>query len=79
MQKWAPDAWNGELSTWKDWQIKFRSYMGSLLRGEVGRWHIHVDENRLTSAKVAILGEASRAAASMLHGALIATCQGRLW
>ena len=33
VQKWAPDSWNGELNTWKDWQIKFRSYMGSLLRG----------------------------------------------
>ena len=79
MQKWAPDAWNGEQSTWKDWQIKFRSYMGSQQRGEIGRWLDHVDDNRLTVAKIAALGEASRGSATMLHGALIATCQGRPW
>jgi hypothetical protein len=77
VQKWAPDAWNGELATWKDWQVKFRSYMGSLLRGELGRWLAYVDENRLTSAKVMVLGENSRASATQLYGALIATCQGK--
>jgi hypothetical protein len=49
--------------------------MGSLLRGELGRWLEHVDENRLSTAKVLVLGESSRAASSMMHGALIATCQ----
>ena len=77
VQKWAPADFTGEHTSWRDWSIKFRSYMGALLRGEVGRWLEHVGDNRTLDAKVVTLGEASRAASTMLHGALIATCQGK--
>ena len=75
--KWAPGDFSGEHADWRDWNIKFKAYMGAQLRGEVGRWLAHVDANRVTSAKVAVLGEASRATSSMMHGALIATCLGK--
>jgi hypothetical protein len=75
--KWAPADFTGEHGLWRDWCIKFRSYMGAQMRGEISRWLEHVDDHRQTSAKVAVLGEASRASASMMHGALIATCQGK--
>ena len=57
VQKWAPGDFSGEHGLWRDWSIKFRSYMGSLLRGEVGRWLEHIDECRATSAKVAVLAK----------------------
>jgi hypothetical protein len=77
VQKWAPSEFSGDSTLWKDWSLKFRSYMGSLLRGELGRWLEHIDDNLETSAKIAVLGEQSRAASTAMQGALIATCQGR--
>jgi len=77
VSKWAPDNFSGENEAWKDWSVKFVSYLGGSLKGQVGKWVQHVDENRGAQATITVLGEASRAASSMLHGALIATCQGK--
>jgi len=77
VSKWAPDGFSGENEAWKDWSVKFVSFLGGSLKGQVGRWLQHVDEHRGDSATITVLGEQSRAASSMLHGALIATCQGK--
>ena len=77
VQKWAPDNFSGASTEWRDWAVKFRSYMGAQLQGELGKWMAHVDEHRDTSALVVALGEQSRASASALYSALIATCLGK--
>ena len=76
VQKWAPDDFSGKHSDWTDWAVKFRSYMGALLSGRLGQWLVKVEEKRGEDSTVTVLGEASRSAASLLHTALIATCQG---
>ena len=76
VQKWAPDVFTGERAGWQDWALKFKSYTGAMKVGEVGRWIAKVEENRSDKAIAATLGESSRAVATLLHSALIATCQG---
>ena len=46
VQKWAPDMFTGERTAWQDWALKFRSYIGAMKSGEVGRWITTVEENR---------------------------------
>ena len=75
VQTWAPDHLSGKHADWPDWSLKFRSYMGAMLQGQLGRWLEYVDSDRETSAVVAALGEESRTSASLLHSALVATCQ----
>ena len=77
VQKWAPDNFNGASTEWRDWAVKFRSYMGAQLQGELGKWMTHVDEHRDALAIISIPGEQSRASAATLHSALTATCQSR--
>ena len=76
VQKWAPDVFPGERAGWQDWALKFKSYTGAMKAGEVGRWITRVEEHRDDKAVVGTLGEASRAVATLLYSALIATCQG---
>ena len=66
VQKWAPDMFTGERTTWQAWALKFRSYTGAMNSGEVGRWITKVEENRNEKAVVGTLGEASRATATLL-------------
>ena len=75
VQKWAPDMFTGERTAWQDWALKFRSYTGAMKSGEVSRWITKVEQNRDDKAVVGALGEASRAVATLLYLALIATCQ----
>ena len=75
VQKWAPDHLSGRHADWPDWCLKFRSYMGAMLQGQLGRWLDHVDSARDASALVSVLGEEARTSASLLHSALVATCQ----
>ena len=77
VQKWAPDSFSGEHGDWREWATKYRSYMGALLQGSVGRWLKQTEEAREKSGLVASLGEAARATSSILHSALIATCKGK--
>ena len=76
VQKWALGMFTGERIGWQDWALKFKSYTGAMKSGEVGRWIARVEENRDDKAVVGTLGEASRAVATLLYSALIATCQG---
>ena len=77
VQKWAPSEFSGEHSAWRDWAVKFRSYVGQTQGGTVGRWITHVETHRDDSAVVAVLGEDARSSSAVMHSALIATCQGK--
>ena len=72
-QKWAPDSFSGEAQEWRDWSLKFKSYMSPLHKGLMGRWMQKVDETREALATLSVLGESARPSASSLHSALIAT------
>ena len=74
VQKWAPGEFSGEVTQWREWELKFRTYVGSQMGGMIGIILKQVDENRDDSALVAVLGEHTRAAASFLHSSLVATC-----
>ena len=77
VSKWAPDSFNGEHDAWKDWSLKFVSYMGNQLKGKVGRFIQKIDEDRDRYVTISAAGEETRGTASALDGALIATCQGK--
>ena len=76
-QKWAPDSFSGEPQDWRDWSLKFKSYMSPLHKGHMGRWMQKVDEERAALATLSVLGESAQPSASSMCSALIATCQGK--
>ena len=77
VQKWAPDHFDGTPEAWSDWDLKFASYLGKEMNGTVGEWMSHVEKRRSVSALTAVLGQDSKASASHIYGALIATCQNK--
>ena len=77
VSKWAPDVFDGTQEAWRSWNLKFRSYVGAMNKGQVGVWMDYVAANRDTSAKRAALDPKAQPSSSLLYGSLIATCDGK--
>ena len=75
VSKWAPDSFSGDRKDWRARSVKFKSYVGATMRGQIGVWMDGVDMNRDTVQLNATLAEAARGPSAALHHALTATCE----
>jgi hypothetical protein len=76
VSKWAPDSFSGKLEDWNHWSTKFRSYVGAMKPGQVGKWMDWAKGHRDTDCKSTALEPAAGACARAVYSALIATCVG---
>ena len=78
VSKWAPDPFSGEEAGWRSWSVKFRSYVGAMMTGSVGKWMDYVSPNRGNDLTlVNVNDQASEAPAATLYSSLVATCEGK--
>ena len=78
LAKWAPDPFNGDPAGWRRWALKFKTFIGALKGGAVGRWLQHVEDNRDTSAlNAALEDENAKRASVFLYSALLGSTEDR--
>ena len=75
VSKWAPDSFSGDRKDWRAWSMKFKSYVGAMMRGQIGVWMDGADVNREVVQLSASLADAARGPSAALYHALIATCE----
>ena len=77
VSKWAPDQFSGLQEDWRVFALKFRSYVGAMLKGAVGLWMDYAKENPDSNCKSVAIAPEARAPAAMLYSSLIAVCEGK--
>ena len=73
VSKWAPDSFSGEEEAWRQWSMKFRSYVGAMNGGIVGTWMDHAAQHRDTNLATSTLDPGAQQPATLLYSALVAT------
>ena len=77
VSKWAPDSFSGKQDDWRSWSTKFRSFVGAMKQGLVGKWMDYAKSNRDSDCHARALEPAAGACAAVLYSSLIATCEGK--
>ena len=78
LAKWAPDPYNGDPPGWRRWALKFKTFIGALKGGAIGRWIQHVEDNRGDSALNASFDDIGAKQASIfLYSSLLGSTEDR--